>query len=1186
MDGGAGTTQQHRAHRAAIHGPKAEAKKSKKNQAPVKHKGSDPRAFISANPRTADKIIRRNAERDQQRLHVPLVNRTPDEEPPPVLVAVVGPEGVGKTTLVRSLVRRYTKHALAHIAGPLTVVSGKKRRITFIECNNDINSMIDIGKVADLILLMIDGSFGFEMETMEFLNILQAHGFPKVIGVLTHLDLIKKAKTLRATKKRLKQRFWTEIYQGAKLFYFSGVINGRYPDTEIQNLSRFISVMKFRPLQFRNSHPHLLADRLEDLTPREQVRLDPKADRIVTVYGYLRGTNLRQDQMVHVPGVGDLRLDSVERLADPCPLPDNDTEKRRKLADKARLIHAPMSDVGGILFDKDAVYVNVPGNFTRKRDLDGAELSDDDGVGEGERMVMDLQDAQHTLDARARDSNFRIFEDEDENDAGPSDLNVASRAAGVQSATASGRARRSAFADDLIDDEDEQQDDDHDDDEEDDALLEDGMSDDDDQDDERSFGQSQAGTSRVAAPSRKGKEVSRGLDLDMADDAAAFADTDSELGFGDDFDEGPYARKQKSRADLAHETVMANRARKPANWMHLVYQTDKAPHEVVKIATHGWEQDSMLTSTDDDLEIDGGEEEDDDFFRPADNKGQADDDQTFGVLAPNSSSAHEHNGPDQLRIEYADKELAKWEDEKFLNAIRHLFITGGEDPEGGRDEADGAGFEDLEEPAFEDLEATGTGDGAGSTDNGEARAAALAAKKEALKKKFDEQYDGEEEDGGEQDWYDEQKAELQRQAEVNRAEFEGMDQDVRDAVQGFLPGVYVRLQLRGVPCELVDNFDPAYPLIVGGLLAAEEEEGQMGYVQVRLKKHRWYPRQVLKTNDPIIFSMGWRRFQTIPVYSLNDGTRNHMLKYTPQHMHCLATFWGPPVQLNSGFCAFNTLGSDTPAFRICATGTTLSVDRGALAHGIVKKLKLTGYPTKVFKNTAFIRGMFNSALEVAKFEGAHLKTVSGIRGQVKRALAKPEGNFRATFEDKILMSDIVFLRAWYAIEPRKFYNPVCSLLLSPDSRQWQGMRLTGAVRRDERIKGALFHVDSHYKPVTERAPAGQRKFNALKIPKSLQAALPFSSKPKDMAKQGKKTYMQKRAVVLEDEERAAMSLLQQMRAVQKDKAQKRSEKNAERLAGRQKTMLKADATKAEKRKAELKEQYRMAGQREAKRQRM
>lgn len=94
-------------------------------------------------------------------------------------------------------------------------------------------SMMDVAKVADLILMMVDASFGFEMETFEFLNLLQTHGFPKVMGVLTHLDLFKTSKKQRAVKKELKARFWTEIYQGAKLFYFSGVSHGLYPRTEV-----------------------------------------------------------------------------------------------------------------------------------------------------------------------------------------------------------------------------------------------------------------------------------------------------------------------------------------------------------------------------------------------------------------------------------------------------------------------------------------------------------------------------------------------------------------------------------------------------------------------------------------------------------------------------------------------------------------------------------------------------------------------------------------------------------------------------------------------------------------------------------------------------------------------------------------------------------------------------------------
>ena len=31
------------------------------------------------------------------------------------------------------------------------LIVGKKRRLTFIECGNDLNSMIDVAKVADLV---------------------------------------------------------------------------------------------------------------------------------------------------------------------------------------------------------------------------------------------------------------------------------------------------------------------------------------------------------------------------------------------------------------------------------------------------------------------------------------------------------------------------------------------------------------------------------------------------------------------------------------------------------------------------------------------------------------------------------------------------------------------------------------------------------------------------------------------------------------------------------------------------------------------------------------------------------------------------------------------------------------------------------------------------------------------------
>ncbi len=341
-------------------------------------------------------------------------------------------------------------------------------------------------------------------------------------------------------------------------------------------------------------------------------------------------------------------------------------------------------------------------------------------------------------------------------------------------------------------------------------------------------------------------------------------------------------------------------------------------------------------------------------------------------------------------------------------------------------------------------------------------------------------------------------------------------------------------------------------------------------MQISIRRHRWH-KKILKSNDPLILSIGWRRFQTIPIYTTTDSrTRNRMLKYTPEHIHCIATIYGPLVSPNTGFCGVSNVSQDksTGSFRICANGVVKEIDKSI---EIVKKLKLVGHPYKIFKNTAFIKDMFNSSLETAKFEGASIKTVSGIRGTIKRTLSKPEGCFRATFEDKILLSDIVFLRAWYPVKPRQFYNPVTSLLLS-DKNNWQGMRLTGEVRYTEGLKTPVLK-DSTYGKIERQT----RRFNPLKIPKSIQSELPFKSQLHTMKPQKKKTYLQKRAVVLGGEEKKARQLLQRAFTIRKDKEIKRKEKKNEKWKEHVKKLEKAKEQKANRERREKQEYFRKEG---------
>jgi ribosome biogenesis protein BMS1 len=127
---------------------------------------------------------------------------------------------------------------------------------------------------------------------------------------------------------------------------------------------------------------------------------------------------------------------------------------------------------------------------------------------------------------------------------------------------------------------------------------------------------------------------------------------------------------------------------------------------------------------------------------------------------------------------------------------------------------------------------------------------------------------------------------------------------------------------------------------------------------------------------------------------------------------------------------------------------------------------------------------------------------------VKKSIREGQpGSFRATFEDKILLSDIVFCRTWVPVEIKQYYNPVTSLLCKSGADGWRAMKPKAQLHVETETPIEV-NPDSIYKPI-ERKP---RTFNKLRVPKAVEASLPYSSKHKDETKRKKKSYVSKRAV--------------------------------------------------------------------------
>ena len=156
------------------------------------------------------------------------------------------------------------------------------------------------------------------------------------------------------------------------------------------------------------------------------------------------------------------------------------------------------------------------------------------------------------------------------------------------------------------------------------------------------------------------------------------------------------------------------------------------------------------------------------------------------------SSLPDNRGPVKLSCDWSDTLIAP--------TIKNLFVTGGWGEQDAKalleeDEAMYGDFEDLEtgdkHGSSAAAELTKDGQGESLEDEEQKR----LKKKKSLKAAFDVEYD--DKTGGEGGYLEDLKREVSEQEQRNRAEFEGLDEQTRVQYEGFRPGTYVRMEIKG-----------------------------------------------------------------------------------------------------------------------------------------------------------------------------------------------------------------------------------------------------------------------------------------------------------------------------------------------------------------------------------------------------
>ncbi|XP_068126188.1 pre-rRNA-processing protein TSR1 homolog [Hyperolius riggenbachi] len=208
------------------------------------------------------------------------------------------------------------------------VCSKLKQRWRFVQAERDnLHSLLDLAKVADTLLFVLDPQNGWDSYGDYCLSCLFAQGLPSyVLAVQGMNEIPVKKKT--DVKKQLS-RVIEKRFPDAKLFHLD-------TEQEATILMRQIATQKQRHLAFRSRRSYLLAHKAE-FQPSDDTGLVGT----LKVSGYVQGQELNVNRLIHIVGHGDFQMSQIDAPPDPYPLNPRAHKEKVKKGQDVDMMDAP-----------------------------------------------------------------------------------------------------------------------------------------------------------------------------------------------------------------------------------------------------------------------------------------------------------------------------------------------------------------------------------------------------------------------------------------------------------------------------------------------------------------------------------------------------------------------------------------------------------------------------------------------------------------------------------------------------------------------------------------------------------------------------------------------------------------------------------------------------------------------------
>ncbi|KAL2398511.1 Ribosome biogenesis protein tsr1 [Exophiala dermatitidis] len=177
-----------------------------------------------------------------------------------------------------------------------------RRNLLYLPSSFNLLNALDIAKLADWVVFVLDADQTFGEEEDMFLKALEGQGITNVTAVVRNVD----AKVPAAKRSRHLTDLKIAI---GRYFPALDKLSSLDNKSDCANLVRSICTASTKGIRWRDDRSWMLIEDVDWSPP-----VDGASTTTVTLTGTIRGKALNPDRLVHVPGWGDFQINAIREL--------------------------------------------------------------------------------------------------------------------------------------------------------------------------------------------------------------------------------------------------------------------------------------------------------------------------------------------------------------------------------------------------------------------------------------------------------------------------------------------------------------------------------------------------------------------------------------------------------------------------------------------------------------------------------------------------------------------------------------------------------------------------------------------------------------------------------------------------------------------------------------------------------